>query len=214
MSERGGIYTWERQPMLDAGGYLPAVWLDGRIYDSWVEVEAGGISWRDEDGVVVLETHAGTHIVQVPYRGAAAPLVGNRKEFTTGLTADSLADYRHLEATRALGRPVYFCPGLWATDAFPASAGSSYTLTRPLAAGIVPGVSGVTHPVFVELDGVEDPSAADVAGQIVTANATGTLVVHYLAVFRVVILGFERSISDGNTLSIQLTLSECVEGNF
>jgi hypothetical protein len=214
MSGDGGFINWI--PPFGHQG-LPqdgSIYLDGQFYRDWPEVEGGGLSVAASDGVILLETLARTHIVQVPYRGTAAPLVGDKREFGVRFLVDREEDFIRFELSRQVGRLIYFCPGLWLADIFPATSGSVYSLTRPLASAVVPGVTSITHPPRFYLDGVEDANAATVTGQSVLANDTGELAVWYMPAFRVVILGFGYEIADVNDLRVSTTLSEGVIGSF
>ena len=203
-----GYIDWNHDFLADA------FYLNGRTFDVGFEELAGGISWTDDDGVVVLESHAGTGIVQGFYRGEKAPVRLDRKKFSLSFLADSEEDFLHFEVTKALARPVFFCPHLWATDTWVATAGSTYTLSRPLAAGIIPGLAEPEQAPRVFVDGERDDDAAAVAGQTVTASASGELSVYYLAAFRVVVLGVSRDVTEYNKLLVRAQLREIIQGAF
>lgn len=208
-----GYRYWETLPLFDTGGNLPGVYLNGRFYPVWLEEESGGIQWAPEDGVILLPTHGPNNIVHVPYRGSKAPLVGDKTVFTAAMLADYQEDLEAIELARALGRPLVFCPGIWPTEAFPAVAGQDYLLSRPVAQGIVPGITTVTHPHRIRLDGVLDETAATIGGQTVTANASGELSVKYLAAFKVVVQ-LAHSVPAGNQYELTVTLDEVISGDF
>lgn len=214
MSGDGGFINWT--PEFGHQG-LPqdgSIYLDGHWYRDWPEVEGGGLTWEDDDGVLVLAMLDGSHVIQVPYRGSKAPLIGDRKTFQAGFLADRESDYIALETAKSKGGPLDFCPGLWMVDSFNAVDGQTYTLTRPQAAGNVAGVTIGTHPPRFFLNGVEDADAATVENQTVTAAETGQLAVWYMPVFRVAILGYSRAIADVNDLRVSMTLAEIVGGDF
>lgn len=211
MSGESGFMTWE-PPFGHAG--LPsegAIYLDGHWHRDWPE---NGIEWAPDDGVILLPMLAGNNVVQVPYRGSKAPLIGDKQVFTGGFLVDREIDFQQVEKVAAKGRPVYFCPGLWRLEIFPGVAGSTYTLTRPLAAGIVPGITALTHPPKFWKDDVEDANCATVSGQTVTVVETGEIAVWYLPAFRVVFTDYRRAITDVNDLGCTFTLSEFVDGDF
>lgn len=216
MPSDAGYRNWESLPLFDTGGNLPSAYLDGRFYvvSPGFEEESGGIQWSPEDGVILLPTHGPNNILHVPYRGSKAPLRGDKTRFTAPLLADYQEDFEAIEAARAVGRAMVWCPGIWPTEAFQAIEGEEYLLTRPIAHGIVPGITTVTHPLRIKLNGVLDEDAADVAGQTVTANATGELTVMYLAAFRVVVMEYARAVPRGNDFEISLILEEVVQGDF
>jgi len=211
MSGTDGFMTWD-PPFGHAG--LPAdgsIYLDGYFHRDWPEA---GIEWRADDGVILIPMLAGNNVVQVPYRGSKAPLIGDKQVFTGGFLVDQEEDFKQIEKAIAKGRAVYFCPGLWRVEMFPAVAGSTYTLTRPLAAGIVPNVTAITHPLTLWKDDVEDTNCATVAGQTVTAVETGEIAVRYMPAFRVVFTEYSRAIAGVNDLGVTFALSEFVDGDF
>lgn len=214
MNEGGFIY-WE--PPFGHQG-LPndgAIYLDGHWFQDWPEVGTTVFGMIPSQGLILLETLAQTHIPQRHYRGARAPLKGDKLDFSCGFLVDGLEDYKFLARAVSRARPLYFCPGVWCGETFPAVAGSTYTLSRPLATGIVPGVSEVTHPTSLYLGDGEDanPAAATVVGQTVSALLTGELFVWYMPVFRVAI-SWSQEVPDVNDLRVALTLSEAVIASF
>lgn len=214
MSGDGGFINWT--PPFGHQG-LPqdgSVYLGGKFYRDWPETGTAPHTMAPSDGVFVLETLARTHIVQRPYRGSKAPLKGDKREFTQGFLVDREEDYINLEIAQADGEPVYFCAGWWVVDSFPATIGSTYTLTRPLASGVVAGVTAGTHPSRFYLNGVEDADAATVSGQTLTALKAGRIAVWYMPAFRVVIQGLNAAIDDVNNLRVSMALAEIVTGDF
>jgi len=189
-------------------------WFDGAV------LAAGGlplqqpIDFSPGPGVLLLQSHADTDILQVPYAGSKSPAQKSRLTFSFILLGDFQEDYYRFKAARAKARPVYFCPGMRQVEAFDAISGTIYQLSRPLATGIVSGVSEGSHPTLVYLNGVLTPSAATVAGQSVTANASGVILVRYTPVHQVVVAELREQIIEENRLDVAITLQEVVLGTF
>jgi hypothetical protein len=202
----------------DYEAILGLMWLDGRFY----KIPNDKIDWQPSDGVFVLETAAGTNIMQKPYRGASAPLLGDRWSFSIDMLLDDQDDDLALKLSRGRARPVAFVPGLWALDVFPAGQASG-TLNRPIAAGIVPGAApdgtplDYAHTVRIYLNGNRDDAAAAVAGQAVTFAASGEIAVHYMAAFFVAFVpGPKGSMmaEDVNAFPVTVALEEIRQGSF
>jgi hypothetical protein len=207
MSGDGGFINWS--PTF--GHY--ALPQDGSIYlgtHFYRDVPEEQMTVTASDGVLVLPTLAGTNILQKHYRGSDRPLKGDKREFTIAFLADREDDFIRFEIAQSEGQVLYFCPGLYVVESFQATSGSVYRLSRPLAAGIVPGVTAGTHPVRFYVNDVETEDAAVVAGQTLTASVTGKLAIWYLPAFRVVILGYQYNIDGVNDLRVQATLSEAI----
>jgi len=115
-----------------------------------------------------------------------------------------------IRSAGAAGTVFYFSPLDRRTDRFDATSGETYKLTRPLARGIVPWVTSLTHPDKILLDGVEDPSAATVSGQNVVANATGEIEVHYTPAYRVIWKRMSDSIPAANGFVVSFEFEEFV----
>jgi len=208
----GGYLKWDIQFLLNK------YWLDGR----WSDFGADSLTSEAADGVIVLDTHAQTQIVQKRYTGSLAPLLGDKWKFTLTLAADSQDDYRSLLLSRARARPVAFVPGKWAVDVFPAGQ-SAGVLSRPPCSGLAgfpstdPGgvPLGAADTVQVYLDGNRDDAAATVTGQSVAFAASGEIAVFYMPAFWVVFVpGPKDEISDPNNLKLSFDLEEVRQGNF
>jgi hypothetical protein len=203
--------------MSGGGGYLEwnAEFLVGNPFFDQSALLRGysALSWKESDVIFSLLTHAGTHILQKPYYGANRPLECPSFEFQASFEAGSETDYFLIRRAKRRGAAVYFCPYLWTEEVFDATSGEDYYLTRPLADGIVTGVTSTTHPLRIFLDDVEDngsPSAT-VSGQTVTAGATGILAIRYMPVFKVVVSGLSDSLPAINGLDWQCSFNEAIE---
>jgi hypothetical protein len=213
---------------MSGGGYLHwdypfvlgQIWLDGR----WYAIPPDGLDWEPAPGVFVLDTHAGTNIMQKPYTGAAAPLLADKWKFTLALFAEDQDDWLAVNLSRARARPVAFVPGLWAVDIFPAGQATGQ-LSRPTAFGIAPGAAPDGTPinastVRVYLNGARDDAAATVSGQSVAFTggaAPGEIAVHYMAAFFVCFTpGPKHSLKaeDWNAMPFTVELEEIRQGSF
>jgi len=211
---------------MPSGGYLKwditflpnKFWLDGR----WYDFGADSLTWEPADGVFVLDTMAGTNIMQSPYRGASAPLLADKWKFTVAMVADSEDDLRSFMLSRARARPVAFVPGVWAMDVFPAGQASG-TLSRPVCSGLAgfPATTpdgiplGAAQTVQVYLNGTRDDAAATVAGQAVSVVTSGEIAVFYMPAFYVAFVpGPKWEISDINNLKQAFDLEEIRTGSF
>lgn len=159
-------------------------------------------------GCWALPTLAGTHIFQRPYRGDTKPADYRKLSFSFVVDAERDAAWRAVHLLKARCAPFYFSTGIRRTDVFAATSGTVYDLTSPLAAGIVPGVTSVTHPTRVTLNGVDSPSSATVSGQTATANDTGEIGVEYTSVHLVYFSQFALVVNEHNAASLAITLEE------
>lgn len=206
-----GYLTW------DYFFVLEKMWLDGR----WYAINPDALKWKPSDGVFVLDTHAGTNILQKPYTGSSAPALADRWQFTIEMFAEDQDDWLAVNLSRARARPVAFVPGLWALDVFPAGQASG-TLSRPTAFGIAPGTAPDGTPidgttVRVYLDGARDDGAATVSGQSVGFNSSGEIAVHYMAAFFCAFVpGPEHDLTAENVNAMPFTveLEEIRQGSF
>ena len=208
----GGYLKWDI-PFL-----LNKFWLDGR----WYDFGADALTSEAADGVIVLDTHAQTQIVQKRYTGSLSPLLGDKWKFTLSMTADSQDDYRSFLISRAKARPVAFVPGKWAVDVFPHGQ-TSGTLSRPPCSGLAgfPGTDpggvdlSAAATVQVYLNGARNDAAASVTGQAVGISGSGEVAIFYLAAFWVVFVpGPKDDISEPNNLKLSWDLEEIRIGNF
>jgi hypothetical protein len=157
---------------------------------------------------VASPTHGGTHQFWRPFRGALKPKDYSALAFSFDFQADDYATWAALDEAKATCAPFYFTAGLRKTDTFPATSGTVYRLSRPLASGIVPGVTSGTHPVVVKLNGVVDAGAATVAGQNATANDTGTISIEYTPVHLVYFTAFPLRVDAYNSAVRSVGLQE------
>lgn len=204
-----GYLSWS-QPVLG-----DTVYFGGRTLTTFNESGAGPLSWTPQGpGVIVIPMHDGTGKIQLAYRGEKAPRIPGAEAFTLSFYGDSEDDYLWVETLKATGRAVDYCPGVPAVEVFSAQAGASYSLSRPLAAGIVPGVDETTNPTRFVLDGVLDPAAGSVSGQVLAAAESGELAVWYYPVYRVIVQAPTRTVDEPNNLVVSVTLLEVVSGDF
>lgn len=200
-----GFGDWSRE-LLKSPPYL----LDRHLLAIFEE-QAGGINQTFAGGAAVVVNLQGNGRAQGFYRGAGKSLRADRLDMTVSVIIEEQDD--ELTCKRAKGTPagVPWCPYLWDLEEFDATEAEEYTLARPHAAGLVPGVTNETHPALILLDGVEDAEAATVAGSTVTAAATGRLSVYYMPLYSVMV----TALSEGSTIypvwTVQLSLDE-VEG--
>lgn len=171
------------------------------------------LPWRqvDEDlaqSCWALPTQGATHQFQRQYRGETKPKDKSVLAFSFDFQVDHHATWAALDNAKAKCAPFYFTSGIRRTDIFPAVSGTVYRLTRPLAAGIVPGVTALTHPTIVMLDGAVDAGAATVSGQNVTANDTGTIAVEYTPVHLVYFTAFPLRVDAHNSAVRSVGLAE------
>lgn len=182
---------------------LDRIYIDG----TWVD-HRPGYSQDLGPGCFPLPTHGGTHVFQRQYRGELKPKDKQVYQFRFPVRADGDAAWFALKKARAKCAPFYFTAGVRLVDTFPATSGNTYRLSRPLAVGIVPGIIAGDYPTIIELDGVEDPSAATVTGQNVVANDTGTITVIYTPVHLVYFSQFSETISEHNADDLDIVLDE------
>lgn len=205
MVDVGGVGQWDAPPFL-----LDNPWVNGEFLDSKTEP----FTKDPALGVNLLLSKAGTAILQKPYRGAKAPDAWNRVVFTFQMMADYRDDFLRFRRAAAIGSPFWFTPGGRETDIFQAVTSSTYTLTRPLASSQVTGVTEVTHPTVVLLDGVVDAAAATVVTQTVTALKTGQIEVQYTPVYWVAVMEAEEAVDQHNSMPFSVVLEELLQGSF
>lgn len=159
--------------------------LAGRTYDFWPEGEAAPLVVSPGEGAIVLTMEDGSHIVQIPYRDIAAPLISDPHTFQTGFAGDSEDDCKHLERQRSLGAPVVFFPAMPLTETF--QGPGNFTLLRAPAVGVVPGITLGTYPTQIYLNEVLTPGAATVTGRSVSASGSGVVAITYYPAYQVII---------------------------
>lgn len=195
MSEAG--YAGFTDPYL-----FDQVWINGSWVDQFpVQIDRGA-------GVWALPTQGGTDIVQRPYRGSLKPALGTKWTFTLTVRALNETAWYAIREAEAAGTSFYFGTGVRRTATFAATAGSTYRLPSPLASGIVTGVTSVTHPTIVKLNGSVNAGAATVTGQNVAAVNTGTITVHYTPVHLVIFTSYPESITEFNSADSAIVLEE------
>lgn len=203
MSNNRGYLHWTT-PHYDPD----TVYIDGMF----VETGMQGLSKKPSSGTLFhMKSHANTSILQQLYFGPEAPQRRDGVDFSVEFQVfvDELLE--KLRSISSLSNWFYFCPFDRQADIFDAVSGSSYTLVRPLARSVVPGVTSVTHPDLIYLDGVLDGAAASVSGQTLTANATGVIRIDYTPAYRVVLLGdITERIGDIGEILVSMTLNEVV----
>lgn len=200
-----GIGGWIRQIFATDG----RCYFGGRTFDNWLEVAGGLIEVNEGVGLVVVPTESGKDIIQQYYRGATQPEDPGKRVFSTGFIADSEDDYFHYRRVKGRNEAISFFPGVPPqVDLFAATNGETYMLSRLPALGSVPGVTEDDFPILIYLEGELDPSAADITGRTVTANATGELEVEYMPVYTVIISSLSERAEDSGTHVISMTLSE------
>lgn len=172
------------------------------------------VSWEPANNVIILPTLAGGAIVQQLYTGAKGPSIHQAYPFQLQWIVGHQEDYERLLAAKAHGRPVSLFVGYTACDMFLAQSGSTYTLSRPIAVGVVTGLTDPPYSVRLLLDGVLTPSCATVSGQTVTAAATGEITVLYPPVHYVIVTTLKHKYTSVNNLQIDATLQEVIQGSF
>jgi len=184
------------------------VYLDGRTFDALDG--PSGISWSQTSGLIVVRTLAGTHVLLRPYYGTGAPTGRDALTFSMSFLIADEDDYRAIQLACAKAASVYMCPFVRCLETFDATSGSSYSLSRPLATGIVTGVTAVTHPSVILLAGAVSPGSGSVSGQTLSATATGQVGVEYTPVFRVV-PRIAQEFSEPNGLVVALDCEEVIQ---
>lgn len=205
MSALNGYGDWSRE-ILKSPPYL----LDRHLFAIF-EGAAGGVNQTFAGGAAVVIDLEGNGRAQGFYRAAGKSLRSDRLDMSASIIIDEQEDELTCKRAKAIPAGVPWCPYLWDLEEFDATDGELYSLARPHAAGLVPGVTDGTHPALILLDGVEDAGAATVAGSVVTAAATGRISVYYMPLYSVLI----TALSEGTTVypvwTVQLSLEE-VEG--
>jgi hypothetical protein len=186
-------------------------WFDGSYFDS---ATAAPVAWEPANNAIVLPNLAGGSIIQLLYTGSKAPSLQQAYPFDLHWTVGVQADYERILAAKSRGTPVDFCAGFRVCDTFLATSGSTYTLSRPIANDVVTGITVGLYPVRILLDGVDTPSAADVAVQTVTANNTGEITVFYTPLHRVLVASLKHTYESFNRLEITCRLDEIISGVF
>jgi hypothetical protein len=186
-------------------------YLDGSTYEC-LKVP-GAFTWRDVGGSMLARPAvAGNHLVQKVFRGARAGNERTSFEFGIKMYGDVLEEYFGVKRSRARGAVVYFCPYVWTEEVFTAISGQTYTLARPWAGDVVPGVTSSTHPISVFLDNTLSPSSVTFSGESFTANDTGEIAIRYMPAFRAIFTGeFQEDLADVNDINVSFSLSEVIK---
>jgi len=184
------------------------VYLDGRAFDPLDG--PSGISWSQTSGLIIVRTLAGTHVLLRPYYGTGAPTGRDALTFSMSFLIANEDDYRAVQLACAKAAAVNFCPFVRCLETFDATSGSSYSLSRPLATGIVTGVTTSTHPSVILLAGAVSPASGSVSGQTLTAAATGQIGVEYTPCFKVV-PRISQEFAEPNGLVVSLDCEEVIQ---
>lgn len=182
---------------------LDEVYIDGAFTPQWP-----GMSAEPSPGLWAIPTAGRTHKLQRQYQGDDKPKMYHCLKWSVPVAALAQTTWEAFKRAWSRGGAFYFATGIRYPDLFPAVSGQSYKLSRPLALGIVPGVTELDFPTIVRLDGVVTPSAATVVGQAVTANATGEIEVYYTPVHRVIFTAFPETINEHNLATATLAFEE------
>lgn len=186
-------------------------WLDGGYFETGT---AHPTNWEPADNTIVLDNLAGGNILQLLYTGSKAPSLQQGYPFDMHWLVAVQADFERLVAAKARGTPVQFCIGCRVCDSFLAISGQSYTLSRPVANGVVTGVTDLAYPQRIVLNGVDTPSAGSVSAQTFTAAATGVIDVHYTPLHYVLVRKLAYNMLDENKMEITARLEEFISGSF
>lgn len=207
----GGYSFWHEK----SGTYqfLDSFYLNGKFFACLPE-EDNPYGEQDVEGAVILVGLDGSGIIQVPFRGDAAPLNLDRKSFSFGFLVDSEDDFIALQFAKAAGEPVPFCSGSWVTEMFPATAGQTYSLSRPSADSVLPSMPGVDLTPKIYLEGERSDGSASVVGSRVTALATGRIGVYYMPVYYVGFTSLSKTLQAYNNFVIQAEIVEVGISNF
>ncbi len=186
--------------------------LRGALYSNGLTIALGQNEFqavKQPSTLWAIATHANTHVTQKLYHGAEAPRLRQGFDFVGKMQvgAQDIADA--LRDAEVNGTYFLYTPLDRRTDIFDATNGNSYLLTRPLASSIL-AVDESSHPTEILLDGVVDPSAANVAGQSVAAQATGVITIRYTPIYRVLALECTVSVPKFNAYDVDYRFSEVV----
>lgn len=203
MSNNEGYLHWP-SPHYDPD----TIYIDGLMVETGIQ----GFSKKPSASTLFhMKSHANTSILQRLYFGPESPLRRDSYDFSLEFQVwlDTLIE--KLRSISVRGSWFYFCPFDRQTDIFNATSGTAYKLTRPVARGIVTGVTSATHPDLIYLDDTLDGTAATISGQTVTANDTGVIRVDYTPAYKVVLLGdITERIGEIGELLLSVTLNEVV----
>lgn len=202
-----GGYAHFDKVTLNLTGQTENFYLGGRWYTGRVP---RGFGRAPSAGATVLETHAGTAKIHLPYLGLATATSQLRAyRFGFEWQAVDEADWFALKAASVSRFALDFCPLLWETDEIaPVSSGSAYTITRRVARSVIAEITSVTHPDKFTLDGTAG-SHGSITAQAFTATASGSvLIIDYVPVYRVVVSKFDESISRFNDMKADVELVE------
>lgn len=190
--------------------FLDYPYLDGTLLPNHIPIEV-----EDSEGLIVMEAHEGTSVLQRIYRTPTSPKVWDAKRFTFRLLASDEDAWRKFKQVKSRGGWVYFSNGMRCVDTFPAVSGTAYNLTRRLANGLVAEVTAnpSEFPTRVYLDGVLTPGAATVVTQTVTAASTGEIMVEYTPAFRVAITSFPESVAAFNVGYGSVVMTEVIRNS-
>jgi hypothetical protein len=185
------------------------IWLDGRTFSVHNGPESG-VAWATPMTAYLVQALDGSHRVIRPHLGEGAPDGRAPVSFSMELMIASESDYRSLMRAEARAAAVWVCPLIRSIEVFQAVSGGSYRLSRPIAYGIVPGVNETEYETIVEIDGVENSSAATVSGRTVSALASGVLVIESTPVFACLVK-ISHSYRTANALVVSVSCDEGIE---
>jgi hypothetical protein len=161
---------------------LPVVREYYRPYLDGVRMEGGSFQLSQEVPSVaaVLQTKAGTHILQFRFRGEDAPISLAPIELRLSFRLRFEGDFRLVQELAMTGQPVTFFPAWPIIDTWLIAAGgasrTAWRTSRRVGWGLV-GVDHASHPPRAWIDGTEQtvvtsaPSAGQV--QVPTAQTAG-----------------------------------------
>jgi hypothetical protein len=202
----GGYLQWDSR-------FLSGVpYLDGQAWTA--HGTPLGMTWEESphDMAFVIPTASGEHVLQAPFSGVASSDQPSRYIFELPVQLIHEETYFRLLRAKRKGAAVQFVPYLWDEEHFDnAQVSDVFSLSRPLAWTVVPGVSSVTHPAIFYKDGAVDTDCASLGGtlsQVLTVAEAGDIAVRYMPVFNVVVRDVSSQFEDVNGAVATVTLEE------
>lgn len=194
------------------------------------------VSWAADPPLRLLQTRAGTTVVQAVSMGADAPLDLSALEIELEVTAQTQAQFDAIAAAVSATSTLRIYVGAWWRDTWSIAAAASgqttWQTSRRPAWGLLPSIVHATHPPEVTVDGVAQtvltsgtPSTGEVVvpTSIAATAATTTITTPVLAgtevamVYPVEWVGVveaEYGIAEVNALDISLTIREHLGGRY
>lgn len=202
----GGYLTWDSRFLQGAPQ------LDGKQWTAHgIPLE---LTWQEttDSEPFIIPVASGEHILQSPIADDAAPDNPPRIIFRMPVQLIDEEVYFRLLRAKRQGTAVQFVPYLWDEDVFAgATVAMVRSLTRPVAWGVVSGVTSGTHPAIFYKNGVVDTDCCALSGtlsQTVTVAEAGDIVVRYMPVFSVVVREVSGKLEDVNGAVCDVTLEE------